>query len=312
VATPHSHHFEHVKQCLDAGKNVLCEKPLTVNARQARALVEIAKQKHLFFMEAVWTRFFPISVSVLLGGAVLCHVSQLIPSQVAVRKHIADGAIGEVLRGTADLSHVLKEPEWDPKRRLMNPELAGGCLMDIGPYPILWLMQKMWHTLPKEYQAEKPSVAGASMTKDTRTGVNTMTAVLLEFPRSTPSGESKAQAVATAGFRVSSDPDGDNTAGSAVRLYGTKGELQVFSPIYRPEKYRILLHSGQVTEEKIKVPCDAYGMFWEADEAARCLRDGKLESDGIPWEESVLVTELLDEARKQGGLTYPKHVDPVE
>jgi predicted dehydrogenase len=194
----------------------------------------------------------------------------------------------------------------------MNPELAGGCLMDIGPYPILWLMQTMWHTLPKEYQAEKPSVAGTSMTKDSRTGVDTMTAVLLEFPCSTPSGESKAQAVATAGFWVPSDPDGDNTAGAAVRLYGTKGELQVFSPIYRPEKYRILLHSGQVTEEKSKVPCDAYGMFWEADEAARCLRDGKLESDGIPWEESVLVTELLDEARKQGGLTYPKHVDPVE
>lgn len=63
IATPHSHHFEHAKITLEAGKHVLCEKPLTVNARQAKALYEMAKEKGLFFMEAVWTRFFPISVS---------------------------------------------------------------------------------------------------------------------------------------------------------------------------------------------------------------------------------------------------------
>ena len=239
-------------------------------------------------------------------------MAKLVLVQAAVRDRIADGAIGEVLRGTADLSHILTESEWDPKHRLMNPDLAGGCLMDIGPYPILWLMQTMWHTLPEKLRTEKPRVAGTSMSKDPRTGVDIMTVTLLEFPRSTPSGDSRAQAIATAGFRVTSDPDGLNTAGPAARLYGTKGELQVFGPLYRPEKYRILLHSGKVTEEKIEVPCDGYGMFWEADEAARCLRDGKLESDGIPWEESVLVAELLDEARRQGGLTYSRHVDFVE
>ena len=229
-----------------------------------------------------------------------------------MRKHITDGAIGEVIRGTADLSHILDEDQWDPKHRLLNPDLAGGCLMDIGPYPILWLLQTMWHTLPKELQTEKPRVVGTSMLKDSRTGVDIMTTLLLEFPRSTPSGASRAQAVATAGFQVRTDPDGDNTAGPAIRLYGTKGELQVFWPTHRPEKFKILLHSGQVTEEKFKVPGDGHGMFWEADEAARCLRDGKLESAGIPWEESILVAELLDEARKQGGLVFPKSVDPIE
>lgn len=232
--------------------------------------------------------------------------------QVEVRKQIAEGKIGEVLRGTADLSHILHESEWDPKHRLMNLDLAGGSLMDIGPYPLLWIMQTMWHTLPKHCKTQKPQVVGTSMIKDSRTGVDVMTTVLLEFALSSPSGESKAQAVATTGFQVASDPDGDNTAGPAVRLYGTKGELQVFWPTYRPEKYKILLHSGQVTEEKFKIPCGGHGMFWEADEAGRCLRDGKLESETMPWEESVVVAQLLDEARKQGGLTYPKHVDPVE
>lgn len=64
VATPHSHHFQNAMLALQAGKNVLCEKALTVNASQAKKLVEVARAKKLFFMEAVWTRYFPLSVKV--------------------------------------------------------------------------------------------------------------------------------------------------------------------------------------------------------------------------------------------------------
>ncbi|KAJ5911066.1 D-xylose 1-dehydrogenase (NADP(+)) [Penicillium subrubescens] len=64
VATPHSHHFQNVMLALHAGKHVLCEKAFTVNAAQAKILVETAREKGLFLMEAVWTRFFPLSVQV--------------------------------------------------------------------------------------------------------------------------------------------------------------------------------------------------------------------------------------------------------
>ena len=64
VATPHSHHFQNAMLALEAGKNVLCEKALTVNAAQARKLFDTAKAKNVFFMEAVWTRYFPISIKV--------------------------------------------------------------------------------------------------------------------------------------------------------------------------------------------------------------------------------------------------------
>lgn len=239
----------------------------------------------------------------------LTWFNQLTSTQIAVRKHVSDGKIGDILRGTADLAHVLKDFEWAIDHRLMNKDLAGGSLMDIGPYPILWLLQTMWHTLPEEHRGEKPRVVGTTMTKDPRTGVDIMSTVLLEFPRSSPTGESKAHAVASTAFRVTSNPDGKNTAGAAVRLYGTKGELQVYGPIYRPTSYRIIMHDGERIEEDVEIPGGAMGMFWEADEAARCLRDGKLESDGIPWEESILVTEILDEARKQGGLSYPDKID---
>lgn len=78
VATPHSHHFQNAMLALDAGKHVLCEKALTVTAAQARRLVETARAKGLFFMEAVWTRYQPLSVR--------------------VRELIRSGAIGDVYR----------------------------------------------------------------------------------------------------------------------------------------------------------------------------------------------------------------------
>jgi hypothetical protein len=64
VATPHSHHFQNAMLALEAGKHVLCEKALTVNAAQARKLFATAAAKKVFFMEAVWTRFFPLSIKV--------------------------------------------------------------------------------------------------------------------------------------------------------------------------------------------------------------------------------------------------------
>lgn len=111
VATPHSHHYQNVMLCLEAGKNVLCEKAFTVNAAQAKILCETARKKNLFLMEAVWTRYFPLSVQ--------------------VRQIIRNGEIGEVLRTTADTSFGDNvEEQWGAKHRMVNPALAGGCLLD--------------------------------------------------------------------------------------------------------------------------------------------------------------------------------------
>jgi hypothetical protein len=53
-------------------------------------------------------------------------------------------------------------------------------------------------------------------------------------------------------------------------------------------------------------------MFWEADEVARCVRDGKLESEGLPWDESITIMEVMDKVRQQGGLTYPERIKSTE
>lgn len=96
---------------LNAGKNVLCEKAFTVNAAQTKILIDTAQKKNLFLMEAVWTRYFPLSVQ--------------------IRECIKAGEIGEVLRTVADTSFSDDvEVRWGTEHRMVNPDLAGGALLD--------------------------------------------------------------------------------------------------------------------------------------------------------------------------------------
>ncbi|MBM7570447.1 Gfo/Idh/MocA family oxidoreductase [Aquibacillus albus] len=113
VATPHPFHKENVMTCLRAGKAVLCEKPFTVRAAELEELITFARDKKLFLMEAMWTRF--------------------LPPIVKVREWIKAGKIGDVRLVKAEFG--FKAP-WDPDWRLLNPELGGGALLDAGIYPI--------------------------------------------------------------------------------------------------------------------------------------------------------------------------------
>ena len=117
MATPHSHHYQNTRLALEAGKHVLCEKAFTTNAAQARKLVEIAREKKLFLMEAVWTRYFPISVE--------------------LRTLVKEGKIGEVKRVFADLSDGGDaEKKWGTEHRMVKLALAGGALLDRkSPFP---------------------------------------------------------------------------------------------------------------------------------------------------------------------------------
>ncbi|KAJ6097961.1 hypothetical protein N7499_002335 [Penicillium canescens] len=296
VATPHSHHYQNVRLILEAGKNVLCEKAFTVNAAQTKILVDIAREKNLFLMEAVWTRYFPLSIQ--------------------IRELIQKGEIGEVLRVIADTSFGDDvETKWGTKHRMVNPDLAGGALLDLGIYSLTWVFQTLYHTLPRG-QRKAPTVS-AQVTPYHLTGADESTTMLLNFPTSTPSNSSypkQSHGVAMTNIRVSTDPDEKGSAGPAIRIQGTKGEIQVPGPAFRPESYRIVPKKGggDVREVQCPFPNNGHGMFWEADEVARCLRDGKKESEGLPWDESIVIMEVMDEVRKQGGLTYPQKIESTE
>lgn len=113
IATPHNFHFRDAMMCLEAGKHCLIEKAFTLNAPEARQLIEVARTNGLFLMEAMWTRFFP--------------------AFDYLRDLLADEAIGSIEMIRADLSH---KSEIDPTHRLFDPHQGGGALLDIGIYPI--------------------------------------------------------------------------------------------------------------------------------------------------------------------------------
>jgi predicted dehydrogenase len=132
VATPHALHGPAVQAALQAGKPVLCEKPLVPNLAQGQALVALSQQHQTFLMEAVWTRFLPIY------------------AQVA--NWLREQAIGP-LRGLQS-SFCFAAP-FDASSRLFNPDLAGGALLDIGVYNLTvtrWVLQQAWGHCPEPRQ----------------------------------------------------------------------------------------------------------------------------------------------------------------
>ena len=114
IGTPHPDHAPSMRLALEAGKAVLCEKPFTVNRREAQAAVALARARGCFLMEAMWMRF--------------------VPAMVELRRLLAAGAIGEVVSACADFGFATAG--LPPTHRALDPALAGGGLLDVGIYPL--------------------------------------------------------------------------------------------------------------------------------------------------------------------------------
>lgn len=111
VATPHSHHYEHVMMCLKHGKHVLCEKAFAVNSSQAKEMIQCAEDRGLLLTEAIWTRYQPM--------------------REVISQAVNSGVIGQPKMLTANLGY-----EMLGKERIVEPSLAGGALLDVGIYPL--------------------------------------------------------------------------------------------------------------------------------------------------------------------------------
>jgi len=112
IATPHTFHCEHTLQCLKGGKAVVCEKPLAINARQVRQMMGQARASNVFFMEGMWSRFFPA----------IHHVVE----------EVAKGKIGEITLVKSDFGF---NSAVDLNGRLYSRSLGGGAHLDVGVYP---------------------------------------------------------------------------------------------------------------------------------------------------------------------------------
>jgi predicted dehydrogenase len=148
VASPHPMHVGDSLLAIEAGKAVLCEKPFTVNAAEARRVVDAATERGTFLMEAMWTRW--------------------LPHMVRIRSLIAEGALGQIRAVYADHGQQFV---FDPTSRGFAPELGGGALLDLGVYPIA-LASMLLGT---------PS-AVLAISEPTTTGVDMQTSMLLRHP----------------------------------------------------------------------------------------------------------------------------------
>lgn len=149
VATPHSSHRDHSMMAIEAGKSVLCEKPFAMNIQESREMIERATQKHVFLMEAMWTRFFPVIKEVV-------HL-------------VKSGQIGKVLRIEARFGY---QTEFDPHSRVFDPMAGGGSLLDVGVYCA---------SLTRMFIEEKPLKIEANAAMSS-TGVDESVSWSLVFP----------------------------------------------------------------------------------------------------------------------------------
>lgn len=150
IATLSNAHYDNIKACLEAGKHVICEKPMTQTASQAQEMITLAREKQLFLMEGMWSRFLPKSLR--------------------VRRWIQEGRIGELHLMQANIGWKADKTY---NKRLFYPELVGGSLYDIGIYPM--------ELLP--YYADQKITQMQFLKKDYSTGVDEIVSLNLQLER---------------------------------------------------------------------------------------------------------------------------------
>jgi predicted dehydrogenase len=140
VATTNNLHFENTMLCLEHGKAVLCEKPFASNYQQVAQMIEKAREKNVFLMEALWSRF--------------------IPSMIEFKKQAQSGILGKIRLLQCDFGYMRK---FDENDRVFNMELGGGTIADIGVYTIFMAMYLFG--VPEKIQITSvPSPTGSDWT----------------------------------------------------------------------------------------------------------------------------------------------------
>ncbi|WWD21849.1 hypothetical protein CI109_106337 [Kwoniella shandongensis] len=272
VGTPHTLHHRNTKDALLAGKHVLCEKPFTLESAELEELIAIAKDKNLFLMEAVWTRYHPLAY--------------------AVEEVLKSGKLGKPKRFSADFSMDFPLDDKPTSHRMLDPALGGGSLLDMGPYPSVWAMLLV-HRNPHNKDTD-PKVLTSHQTVYEKTDVDINSRWLVEW-KGTCQGQLMTD-LGSAGFQEA----------TAV-LQCEEGDLVIEYPPYRSEAYQIHPRPerdiGAIKEKSRHhhpIAEGNNGMSYEADEVARCIRDKKTQSDRMPWEESKITQGWLDVVRTAG------------
>jgi len=242
-------------------------------------------------MEAMWTRFLPI-------------VKEF-------EKVVAEGKLGDPVMMWGDhlvdfdINHIPKT------HRILDPMLGGGGLLDIGPYSLVWAIMALYEH--PSNKLSRPTHVTGSMVKTPLTSVDAMTSFTVTFDPSKEKKTLAAQAILSTNITLSSLP------GPIVTIRYQHGTIAIPAPIFAPKEFAVsystidasTFKEGDEVAKTIKVEWVGGGWHFQADEVARCVRDGRVESEVWGWDKSLLEMEVFDEVRKQGGYQFPAGIEKV-
>ncbi|XP_053218104.1 trans-1,2-dihydrobenzene-1,2-diol dehydrogenase-like [Podarcis raffonei] len=260
VGVVHPHHLPATLLFIQAGKNVLCEKPLGMNAAEVKKMVQAAREKEVFLMEACWTRFFP--------------------ALEKIRSLLNQRTVGDVLVVQAEFGVPLVTVP-----RVLKKDLGGGALLDIGIYCVQLACMV--------FDGEKPeSIVASGFLHET--DVDKTASIILNY-----SGQ--RQAVLTYTMMT--------WMHNKASITGTKGIIEIPGPFWCPEE---LVVNGQKEEFPLPHPSqklyfiNSTGLCYEAEHVRQCLLQGLKESPIMSLGDSKLLHSILDEIRRQLGVSYPQ------
>ncbi len=295
IASINTRHKEECLMCIDAGKAVLCEKPFAMNAADGREIVTRAREKGVFFMEAMWMRFIPLVQK--------------------ARELLQSGVIGEPCLLHADFGFPIED---DPANRFLNPALGGGSLLDRGIYPL----SLAWFLFGPPSEIRGQALIG-------RTGVDEQSTVLLNYAQGPQAilsstmktfGTNRALIIGTEGSIELCDPffkterlvltdfprrrsSAPASASQAATVPAGPSKLR---QILRRAKSAALRLAGRRPGQTVfSGPLTGNGYNYEAAEVGRCLGQGLLESPLMKPSESIEIIGAMDSLRGNWGVKYP-------
>lgn len=246
IATPHSLHFEHAKMALEAGKHVLCEKPVTISSEEMRQLSAMAQKHHRFFMEAMWTYFLPA-------------INQ-------AKSWVDAGLIGKIKHIRADFGYPL---EYHESKREYDAKLGGGCLLELGIYPLA-----LTHFFLGEVET-RDMVVNKSLAPN---GVENDVTMLIQHDDTLVNISASYQCKLP----------------NFAYIIGEKGYIEI------PDFWRTNQCSRYVLEDKVehfKAERTTWGFDYEAREVTRLIKSGQWQSAVMPHSTSLWLQRVMEQIK---------------
>jgi dihydrodiol dehydrogenase / D-xylose 1-dehydrogenase (NADP) len=259
IATPHRFHFQQARDCILGGKAVLCEKPLTVNSGEAQELISLARETGTFLMEAMRTRYLPIYYQ--------------------VQRWLQAQKIGTIESVRSSFGFEFPRNDGD---RLLNHDLAGGVLLDMGVYN---LSMSQWIFGSRPESSSIQSLLGV-------TGVDEHNEVTLLY-----SGGRSSTFTNSMTTRLDND----------LTIFGSSGRITIQPMFWNATQATLTIDAGAAdSNEQRTVSCGfrATGLEYEIEEAVDCILTGELESPGMSLDDTLDTMKLMDQLRSAMGLTY--------